>query len=115
MKQALYKEKGEYMSYLIVAAHPDDEVLGAGATIYRLSQSGKEVNVCILSAQAMARANRPGDQELQDDMETPSSPTSIKVSGRKAFMAVFRDHSVAEGTSINSSSFSGVSSWERAA
>lgn len=57
------------MSYLIVAAHPDDEVLGAGATMYRLSQTGKEVNVCILSAQAMARANRPGDQELRDDME----------------------------------------------
>lgn len=66
------------MSYLIVAAHPDDEVLGAGATIYRLSQSGKEVNVCILSAQAMARANRPGDQELQDDMEASLRMLGVK-------------------------------------
>ncbi len=45
------------MSYLIVVAHPDDEVLGAGATINKLSGEGHEVNVCILSGNAGARAN----------------------------------------------------------
>lgn len=55
------------MSYLIVVAHPDDEVLGAGATIYRLTRSGQEVNVCILSGKAQARALRPDDEELMDD------------------------------------------------
>lgn len=66
------------MSYLVVVAHPDDEVLGAGATIYRLSQLGKEVNVCIMSAQAMARANRPSDSELKDDMEACLRMLGIK-------------------------------------
>lgn len=66
------------MSYLIVVAHPDDEVLGAGATIYRLSQVGKDVNVCILSGQAMARAKRPGDKELQDDMEACLGMLGVK-------------------------------------
>lgn len=66
------------MSYLIVAAHPDDEVLGAGATIYRLSQSGKEVNVCIMSAQAMARANRPQDKELRDDTEASMKMLGVR-------------------------------------
>ena len=66
------------MSYLIVVAHPDDEVLGAGATIYRLSQAGKDVNVCILSGQAMARAKRPGDKELQDDMEACLGMLGVK-------------------------------------
>lgn len=57
------------MSYLVVVAHPDDEVLGAGATMYKLAQAGKEVNVCIMSGQAQARAFRPSDSELQSDTE----------------------------------------------
>lgn len=36
------------MTFLIVAAHPDDEVLGAGATMYKLAQEGYSVNVCLL-------------------------------------------------------------------
>lgn len=55
------------MSYLIVVAHPDDEVLGAGATMYRLAQQGKEINVCIMSGQAEARSLRPSDAELNND------------------------------------------------
>lgn len=53
------------MSYLIVVAHPDDEVLGAGATIYKLVQEGNKVNVCILCSQAEARNLRPSVMELQ--------------------------------------------------
>ena len=55
------------MSYLVVVAHPDDEVLGAGATMFRLAQSGKEVNVCIMSGAARARTCRPSDAELKSD------------------------------------------------
>ena len=56
------------MSYLIVAAHPDDEVLGAGATIYKLTQYNQEVNVCILSGNVDARFNRPEIEELRESM-----------------------------------------------
>lgn len=35
--------------YLIVAAHPDDEVLGAGALIHKVVEHGDEVYVCLLS------------------------------------------------------------------
>lgn len=49
--------KGE-MNYLFVVSHPDDEVLGAGATIYRLIRQGDRVGVCILSGGAEARADR---------------------------------------------------------
>ena len=35
------------MKYLIVVAHPDDEVLGAGASIWKWTQQGNQVDVCI--------------------------------------------------------------------
>lgn len=45
------------MNYLIVVAHPDDEVLGAGATIYKLMRQGNKVAVAIMSGHAAARNN----------------------------------------------------------
>lgn len=56
------------MNYLIVVAHPDDEVLGAGATIHKLTCNGSQVDVCILCSKAEARSNRPETYELQDDL-----------------------------------------------
>lgn len=45
------------MRYLIVVAHPDDEVLGAGATIHKLIDQGNKIAVAIMSGHAAARAN----------------------------------------------------------
>lgn len=56
------------LSYLVVVAHPDDEVLGAGATILKLSQAGYEVNVCILSGEVEARNDRPTLDKLNQDI-----------------------------------------------
>ena len=58
------------MTYLIVVAHPDDEVLGAGATMYKLAQSGQKVNVCIMSYEAQARSHRPETEELHEDVDS---------------------------------------------
>lgn len=57
------------MNYLIVVAHPDDEVLGAGALMYVKSRKGNRVDVCILSGGAEVRHLRPGDAELASDIE----------------------------------------------
>ena len=43
------------MNYLIVVAHPDDETLGAGATIHKLVHEGYKVAVAIMSGKAAAR------------------------------------------------------------
>lgn len=43
------------MNYLVVVAHPDDEVLGAGATIHKLISQGQKVAVAIMVSQAAAR------------------------------------------------------------
>ncbi|CAM3268156.1 PIG-L deacetylase family protein [Filibacter tadaridae] len=56
------------MTYLVVVAHPDDEVLGAGATMFKLAQEGHSVNVCILSGEVNARNYRPTIDELNVDV-----------------------------------------------
>lgn len=60
------------MKYLIVVAHPDDEVLGAGASIKKWTEEGHTVDVAIMSAEAKARAFRPEDSELNDDLSASS-------------------------------------------
>lgn len=45
------------MNYLVVVAHPDDEVLGAGATIHKLIGQGENLAVAIMVSKAAARAN----------------------------------------------------------
>ncbi len=42
---------------LVVAAHPDDEVLGCGATVARLAASGAEVRTLFLATGAMSRSD----------------------------------------------------------
>jgi len=61
------------MSYLVVVAHPDDEVLGAGATMYKLAREGHSVNVCILSGEVNARNHRPSTDELYEDVKSSMS------------------------------------------
>ena len=60
------------MKYLIVVAHPDDEVLGAGASIWKWAHNGDQVDVCIMCTEAKARAFRPEDKELDDDLNASS-------------------------------------------
>lgn len=48
-------------SVLIIAAHPDDEVLGCGATAARLSAVGKDVHVVIMSGGATSRYANPDE------------------------------------------------------
>ena len=54
-------------TYLTVTAHPDDEVLGFGASSYVLSKKGHKVYNCILSGNVDARQFRPKLNELVED------------------------------------------------
>ena len=48
------------MNVLVISAHPDDEILGAGATLARHVDQGDQVHACVLAEGATSR--------YQDDM-----------------------------------------------
>ena len=43
------------MNILVIAAHPDDEVLGMGATIRKLTKKNHKVHLCVVSEGATAQ------------------------------------------------------------
>lgn len=56
------------MKYLVVVAHPDDEILGAGASIFKWTSQGDNVFVLVLCSQVDKRNNRPSENELSLDV-----------------------------------------------
>ncbi len=71
------------MRYLLVVAHPDDEVLGAGATIYKLVKEGNEVAVCIMANHAAARVN------ISDTLEEDEKRAFEILGVKKVYQADF--------------------------
>lgn len=65
------------MKYLLVVAHPDDEVLGAGASIWNWTRNGDVVDVVLMCTEAKARAFRPGDEELNSDLDESAAYLGI--------------------------------------
>jgi len=53
------------MNVLVVAAHPDDEVLGCGGTIGRLAEEGHAVSIGILGEGATSRDGTDGPAEVE--------------------------------------------------
>ncbi len=52
-------------SLLVVAAHPDDEILGCGGTMARLAGVGDEVRIAILAEGMSSRYERREDTDQQ--------------------------------------------------
>lgn len=63
------------MRYLIVAAHPDDEALGAGATMHKAAKNGDEVYVCLLSHWSPTR-----DDNLEEGIASSHAILGVKKS-----------------------------------
>lgn len=66
--------------YLFVVAHPDDEILGAGATISRLVDKGCYVSVCVLSCECNTRT---------DDLKSTMMKTHFELGIRETFVGDF--------------------------
>ena len=53
------------MNILVIVAHPDDEVLGMGGTIKKLSKAGNKIKVIFLSTGILARRPTNGQQKVK--------------------------------------------------
>lgn len=62
--------------YLFVVAHPDDEVLAAGATIHALTQKGNEVYMCVLNSISDIRCD--DSRLMMKEMEKSHDIVGIK-------------------------------------
>ena len=71
------------MNVLFVVAHPDDEVLGAGATIHKLVKEGHKVAVATLANHAAARVN------LSDTLSADQEKAFSIMGVQKAYSADF--------------------------
>ena len=56
------------ISVLVVAAHPDDEVLGCGATIARHARQGDNVHIVILAEGATSRDDQRERQKRKSEL-----------------------------------------------
>ncbi|MDN7124518.1 PIG-L family deacetylase [Pseudidiomarina sp. 1APP75-32.1] len=63
---------------LIVVAHPDDEILGFGATGAKFAGRGEVCQPIILCGNVNVRNHRPSDQELYDDMCAANKEVAFK-------------------------------------
>jgi len=73
---------------LIIAAHPDDEILGCGGTIARLSKEGHDVFVAILGEGITSRymKREQTDQGVIKDLQTQSRQVSKLLGVKELFM-----------------------------
>lgn len=71
------------VKFLVVVAHPDDEVLGAGGTIAKLTKSGNQVAVATLANHAAARAN------ISDTLAADQQRVMDVLGVKKAYAADF--------------------------
>jgi N-acetylglucosamine malate deacetylase 1 len=80
-------------SILIVAAHPDDEVLGCGGTIAKLSDEGAEVHVAFLADGIYSRAGEQKTQAQELKLRRRAAHRSCEILGVKSiFFGDFPDN-----------------------
>ena len=79
---------------LVIASHPDDEVLGCGAAIKRFSQEGKEVHVCILGEGITSRNSlSAGDQvKMLSDLHVTSHRVASFLGAKSCRVGDFPDN-----------------------
>lgn len=76
------------MNILVIAAHPDDEVLGCGGTIARLSKEGHDVYVAILGEGITSRYDKREqiDQGIIKELQNQSRQVSKLMGVKELFL-----------------------------
>ena len=82
-------------SILILAAHPDDEVLGCGGTIAKLVDEGATVNVAFLADGFSSREGDESNQLLEREMRRGAAKKACDILGVKTvWFGDFPDNSM---------------------
>jgi LmbE family N-acetylglucosaminyl deacetylase len=71
MPQSLMPDSND-QRVLVIAAHPDDEVLGCGGTIARHAEAGDQVQVLIVAEGATSRLQQRDRGQLSDELSALS-------------------------------------------
>lgn len=79
---------------LVIAAHPDDEVLGCGSTILRLAQEGHEVYIAILGEGITSRYKQRKDAEMREveKLKKTSRKAGRMLGAKKVFFFALPDN-----------------------
>lgn len=79
---------------LVVAAHPDDEILGVGGTVAKHAAAGDEVYALILGEGQTSRGEHREDisQEIVNELHRNTLESAAKVGYRDVFFADFPDN-----------------------
>ena len=82
------------MTVLVIAAHPDDEVLGCGGTIARLAQEGHDVYIAILGEGITSRYQQreQADQALVEALHARSRQVAELLGARDLFLYSLPDN-----------------------
>lgn len=83
------------MRVLVIAAHPDDEVLGCGGTMSRLSKEGHEIYISILGEGITSRYENPSQTDLSEleTLKNCSKKASELLGATDLFFHNFPDNS----------------------
>ena len=80
-------------SILILAAHPDDEVLGCGGTIAKLADQGATIHAAFLADGVFSRAGNAGAQQAELSARRAASKKACDILGVKSiFFGEFPDN-----------------------
>lgn len=82
------------MSVLVVAAHPDDEILGCGGTMTRLAREGREVRIAILAEGMSSRyAHREdADPRQLQQLHARAQQAADKVGAKEVVLCKLPDN-----------------------
>lgn len=82
------------MNVLVIAAHPDDEVLGCGGTMARLVKEGHQVYIAILGEGITSRYQQreEADQKLIEALHARSQQVADMLGAKKLFLYSLPDN-----------------------
>jgi|SRR5882757_4918510 LmbE family N-acetylglucosaminyl deacetylase len=84
----------DHDSVLVVAAHPDDEVLGCGGTMARLANEGREVRIAILAEGMTSRypQRENADQKHLDHLHGNARQAAHEVGAKEVLLTKLPDN-----------------------